>query len=48
MNAVAQGGDRCVNDFDVKGQHARGHGSGRDAAYGLEKIKPKRSEFSQE
>lgn len=27
MNAIAQGGDQCVDEFDMTGQHARTHGS---------------------
>lgn len=27
MNAIAQGSDQCVNEFDMTGQHARTPGS---------------------
>lgn len=27
MNAIAQGGDQCVDEFDMMGQHARTHRS---------------------
>lgn len=42
MNAIAQGGGQRVDEFDMKGQHARTNGStcapaeGRDAAIALE------------
>lgn len=47
MNAVAQGGDQCVDEFDMMGQHARTHGStcapleGCRAAFNLKKKKTK-------
>lgn len=43
MNAVAQGGDQCVDEVDMMGQHARTHGStcapleGCRAAFNLKK-----------
>lgn len=54
MNAVAQGGDQCVDEFDMMGQHTRTHGStcapleGCRAAFNLKKTqnKPKQHKRS--
>lgn len=47
MNVIALGGDQCVDEFDMMGQHARTHGStcappeGCHAAFNLKKKNKK-------